>query len=147
MLANAPLKQKTFDKSTIQADQKRWPALKAYLKEAFASKTRDEWTALFEKTDACVTPVLSLEESAVLWSGKTMNDRIPPVAPRLTRTPGIEDVQSKYENVGKQAFLLPPGTHSVSILADLGYSATECDRLSREGVVEQYRSVPVKAKL
>ncbi|WP_059016843.1 CaiB/BaiF CoA-transferase family protein [Mycobacterium sp. M26] len=32
--------------------------------ERFASKTRDEWTAIFAGTDACVTPVLSWSEAA-----------------------------------------------------------------------------------
>ncbi len=30
----------------------------------FAGKTRDEWTAIFDGTDACVTPVLSWTEAA-----------------------------------------------------------------------------------
>ncbi len=31
--------------------------------EIFRTRTRDEWTAVFRGTDACVTPVLSFEES------------------------------------------------------------------------------------
>jgi alpha-methylacyl-CoA racemase len=33
--------------------------------ERFASKTRDEWSAIFAGTDACVTPVLTWTEAAV----------------------------------------------------------------------------------
>lgn len=40
-----------------------WPALRAELSDAFAEKTRDEWTTLFSDTDACVSPVLSLTEA------------------------------------------------------------------------------------
>ncbi len=36
-----------------------WPAMKARFTEIFKSKTREEWTKIFEGTDACVAPVLS----------------------------------------------------------------------------------------
>jgi alpha-methylacyl-CoA racemase len=42
---------------------KEWPALKAELTDIFKTRTRDEWCAMFEGVDACVTPVLSLEEA------------------------------------------------------------------------------------
>jgi alpha-methylacyl-CoA racemase len=47
-----------------QWDRPRWPAYKQRFAEAFRAKTRDEWTALLEHTDACVTPVLELTEAA-----------------------------------------------------------------------------------
>lgn len=46
-----------------QDDPDRWPEGRAMLAEVFATRTRDEWSALFEGTDACVAPVLSMEES------------------------------------------------------------------------------------
>lgn len=46
-----------------QLDQTRWPQLKARFAEKFRSKTRDEWTAVFEGTDACATPVLDWNEA------------------------------------------------------------------------------------
>ena len=45
-------------------DRGRWPAIRARLTETFASRTRDEWAARFDGTDACVAPVLSFEEAA-----------------------------------------------------------------------------------
>jgi alpha-methylacyl-CoA racemase len=42
----------------------RWPALRAAFAAAFATRTQGEWTALFDGTDACVSPVLSLREAA-----------------------------------------------------------------------------------
>lgn len=45
-------------------DQSAWPALTAVLQEAFAHRTRDEWAAVFDGTDACVTPVLDYREAA-----------------------------------------------------------------------------------
>jgi alpha-methylacyl-CoA racemase len=43
-------------------DPAGWPALRARLATIFAQRTRDEWCALLEGTDACVSPVLSLAE-------------------------------------------------------------------------------------
>jgi alpha-methylacyl-CoA racemase len=40
------------------------PELEAALAEAFRRRTREEWMAVFEGTDACVAPVLSLAEAA-----------------------------------------------------------------------------------
>jgi alpha-methylacyl-CoA racemase len=47
-----------------QFDRDRWPAVKARFAEVFASRTRDEWAAVFAETDACVTPVLAFAEVA-----------------------------------------------------------------------------------
>lgn len=46
-----------------QTDRARWPELAARLAEIFATRPRDDWAALFEGTDACVTPVLGLAEA------------------------------------------------------------------------------------
>lgn len=44
-------------------DPSNWPALRETFAEVFASRTRREWTELFDGTDACVTPVLSFSEA------------------------------------------------------------------------------------
>ncbi|MER6948769.1 CaiB/BaiF CoA-transferase family protein [Nonomuraea sp. NPDC000554] len=44
-------------------DRKQWPALKSRLAEAFRSRTRAEWEAVFDGSDACVSPVLSMPEA------------------------------------------------------------------------------------
>ncbi|MCA0407264.1 MAG: CoA transferase, partial [Proteobacteria bacterium] len=44
-------------------NEAEWPALEAAIGGAIATKTRDEWAALFEGTDACVAPVLTLAEA------------------------------------------------------------------------------------
>ncbi len=46
-----------------QDDQSQWESLKARVAEIFRSRTRNEWLEVFEGTDACVTPVLSLGEA------------------------------------------------------------------------------------
>jgi len=49
-----------------QMDRDQWPAMKERFTEVFLTKTRDEWTAIFEGTDACTTPVLSPSEAATI---------------------------------------------------------------------------------
>jgi alpha-methylacyl-CoA racemase len=45
-----------------QNDASRWPELRAAFTEAFAARDRDHWAKVFDGTDACVTPVLSMAE-------------------------------------------------------------------------------------
>ena len=46
-----------------QMDAARWPLLKLRLADIFRSRTRDEWCALLEGSDACVAPVLDWDEA------------------------------------------------------------------------------------
>jgi alpha-methylacyl-CoA racemase len=46
-----------------QEDLSSWPSMRAALADVFMTRTRDEWAAHFEGTDACVAPVLTLRES------------------------------------------------------------------------------------
>lgn len=46
-----------------QFDMARWPALKDRMTEVFLTKTRDEWCEIFDGTDACVAPILSMTEA------------------------------------------------------------------------------------
>lgn len=50
--------------ASTQNDQTTWPARTADFTELFAQRTRDEWTAVFAGTDACVAPVLTFSEAA-----------------------------------------------------------------------------------
>lgn len=54
-----------IDPATMPAqdDRERWPEGRELLRSLFLTRTRDEWAKLFEGSDACVTPVLSMEES------------------------------------------------------------------------------------
>lgn len=47
----------------VQYDIAAWPALQARFAALFASRDRDDWSAHFAGTEACVTPVLSLAEA------------------------------------------------------------------------------------
>ncbi|MBI4081137.1 MAG: CoA transferase [Candidatus Lambdaproteobacteria bacterium] len=46
-----------------QWDKANWPRARALLAAKFKTRTRDEWCALLEATDACFAPVLTLEEA------------------------------------------------------------------------------------
>ena len=46
-----------------QMDPSAWPSLKAKLADLFATKTRDQWCALLEGSDACFAPVLDWDEA------------------------------------------------------------------------------------
>ncbi|MFJ3711551.1 CoA transferase [Streptomyces sp. NBC_01387] len=76
-------------------DVARWDALRDTIAARFLTRTRAEWTAVFEDSDACVAPVLSLREAPahphvaargtfVEHSGMTQ----PAPAPRFSVTPG-----------------------------------------------------------
>ncbi len=65
------------------------------LERLFSARTRDEWVALFHDIDACVAPVLSLDEAPHhphLIDRETFRThdglQQPSVAPRFSRTPG-----------------------------------------------------------
>jgi acetyl-CoA hydrolase len=45
-------------------DARKWPQLREHFASLFAQRTRDQWCALLEGTDACFAPVLSPDESA-----------------------------------------------------------------------------------
>ncbi|GAA0832277.1 CaiB/BaiF CoA-transferase family protein [Streptosporangium amethystogenes subsp. fukuiense] len=76
-------------------DRKQWPALRERLAEAFRSRTRAEWEAVFDGSDACVSPVLEMGEAAEHPHNKARGTfvevggiRQPAPAPRLL---GVEE--------------------------------------------------------
>ncbi|MFB7499255.1 CaiB/BaiF CoA transferase family protein [Streptomyces sp. NPDC056161] len=75
-------------------DRTRWGELRERIAARFKSRTRDEWTAVFEGSDACVAPVLSLREAPHhphLAARGTFTDHAgitqPAPAPRFSATP------------------------------------------------------------
>jgi alpha-methylacyl-CoA racemase len=46
-----------------QYDRKTWPQMRQAISGLLRGKTRDEWCALLEGSDACFAPVLSIEEA------------------------------------------------------------------------------------
>lgn len=46
-----------------RTDPARWPAIRSEFSAIFRSKPRDHWATLFDGSDACVAPVLDLQEA------------------------------------------------------------------------------------
>jgi alpha-methylacyl-CoA racemase len=114
-----------------QHDVAHWPEHRRRFAEAFAGRSRDEWAAAFEGTDACVTPVLGLEEAPVhphLAARGTFVEqdgvRLPAPAPRFSRTPGAVRGAARR-----------PGADTRAVLSDWGFSADEVGELLAAGAV------------
>jgi len=111
-------------------DPAQWDDCRDTLAAAFRTRTRDEWAELFAGRDACVAPVLTLEEavhhphnvargSFVDVAGAPM----PAPAPKFSKTPGA---------TGPVAEL---GADTGSILAELGCDDAELARLRAAGAI------------
>ncbi|MFB7511783.1 CaiB/BaiF CoA transferase family protein [Streptomyces sp. NPDC056144] len=81
--------------AAARQDLARWPELRVAVAERFRSRTRAEWTAVFDGSDACVAPVLSLREAPDhphLAARATFTEHgglvQPAPAPRFSVTPG-----------------------------------------------------------
>jgi alpha-methylacyl-CoA racemase len=91
------LKGLEIDPSSLphQMDMGKWPEMTERFAAVLKTKTRDEWTRIFEGKDACVAPVLELNEVEQHSHNRereiivTIDDVPQPApAPRLSRTPG-----------------------------------------------------------
>ncbi|KUL48363.1 carnitine dehydratase [Streptomyces sp. NRRL F-4489] len=76
-------------------DLAAWDELRAAIAARFRTRTRQEWTAVFQDSDACVAPVLSLREAPAhphLSARGTFTEHAgltqPAPAPRFSATPG-----------------------------------------------------------
>jgi len=114
-----------------QYDQSEWPAMKRRFAETFKTKTRDEWCALLEGTDACFAPVLSLTEAPHHRHNVARGTFVdvdgvvqPAPAPRFSRTP-----------VAIQGPPAAPGQHTDQALRDWGFSADDVATLRSAGAV------------
>ncbi|MEU5777674.1 CaiB/BaiF CoA-transferase family protein [Streptomyces venezuelae] len=82
------------DTAPARKDLARWGELREAVAARFKERTRDEWTAVFQDSDACVAPVLSLREAPAhphLAARGTFTDHAgitqPTPAPRFSATP------------------------------------------------------------
>lgn len=120
------------DPPEVQHDRAAWPGLGETFAEVFRRKTRAEWAEIFAGSDACVTPVLTIQESeehphmkarTVLFRGAGDVLQAAP-APRFGRTPAPE-VRAPHG----------PGADSAAVLAEAGYSAAEIAEMAESGVI------------
>lgn len=114
-----------------QLDRLKWPELREVLRGLFKAKTREEWCAILEGTDACFAPVLSMEEAPNHPHNRARGTFLeidgviqPGPAPRFSRT--------KAEIQGPPA---KPGQHTDAVLSSWGFTVEEISKLHRAGVV------------
>lgn len=111
-----------------QYDQTLWPQMREAIAGRIAQRPRDEWAALFEATDACVAPVLSLREAPVHPHNRARETHVttggltrPAPAPRFSRTQGTVSAQ--------------PVRDMAATLGAFGIDGEEAERLASEGVI------------
>lgn len=87
-------------------DKNAWPVIRSVLGDAFSLRARDDWAAHFQNSDACVTPVLSLEEAAqhphIAERGTYVTKRgviQPGAAPRMDRALDSVDVDPTFSTI------------------------------------------------
>jgi alpha-methylacyl-CoA racemase len=114
-----------------QADRAAWPLLRKLLAGVFETRTRDEWAARFEGRDACVSPVLTMDEAAAHPHNAARSTYIrpggilqPAPAPRFSRTGAVP---------GK----LPRAARDdpAEVLQDWHMDPGRLDELRRDGVI------------
>ncbi|KYQ58461.1 Alpha-methylacyl-CoA racemase [Trachymyrmex zeteki] len=107
--------------------------------EIFKTKTQAEWCAIFDGTDACVTPVLNLKDVTLHIHNKQRqtftiveDNLIPNPAPRLSRTPGISLGNQRNPQAGED---------TVQILTELKFQPNEIDHLLSNGIAYQSQHI------
>ncbi|MDF3305303.1 CaiB/BaiF CoA-transferase family protein [Rhodococcus sp. T2V] len=108
-----------------------WPVLRERIAAIFRTKSRDDWAKVFEGTDACVSPVLSLTEAPTHPHLAARNTFVevggvtqPAPAPRFSRTPAT--IQSNPS---------APGSHTREVLESWG--VRDVDSLLEQGIAVQ----------
>jgi len=116
-----------------QHDRDGWPEMRREMARLIAAKTRDEWSALLEGSDACFAPVLSLAEAPGHAHARARGGFVdvggvvqPAPAPRFDRS-------------GADAPRPAPavGAHTEEVLAAAGFRADEIAALLADGVAMQ----------
>jgi len=109
--------------------------VKEEVRKIIKSKTRGEWKEIFDKTDACVEPVLSLSEALdselvrerqlttdiTLPDGSTVRQPASPF--KFSATPPV------YGKTGVKA-----GSHNREVFLELGYSEEEINEFGKTGL-------------
>jgi alpha-methylacyl-CoA racemase len=114
-----------------QNDKANWPAMKERVAAVVATRTRDEWDAVFAGTDACVAPVLSPWEAHLHPHNQARSTFVevdgvvqPAPAPRFSRTPS---------SISRPPSL--PGGDTVSALLDWGIEEATVAKLRETGAL------------
>lgn len=114
-----------------QLDATRWVHNKQVIAARVREKTRDEWDAVFEGSDACYAPVLDMTEAPYHPHNAARGTFVevagiaqPAPAPRFTRTPN--DVPTPPAHAGQ---------HTDEVLAAWGFSERDITDLRSSGAI------------
>ncbi|HPI49909.1 MAG TPA: CaiB/BaiF CoA-transferase family protein [Hyphomonadaceae bacterium] len=114
-------------------DRTKWPEFSRRLAEIVKTKSRDDWMKVFDGTDACVAPVLSMDEAPGHPHNAARSTFVeafgmvqPGPAPRFSRTAGAVN--------GPPALA---GKHSTDVLSSWGVDPEQVKRFVAAGVVSQ----------
>lgn len=114
-----------------QLDRDTWPHQRAEFEAAFAAHPRAHWESVFADVDACVTPVLDMDEApahphnAARGAFVTLDGVTQPApAPRFSGTPNAAPAPAPAV-----------GAHTDELLADLGRDVDQIAQLRADGVV------------
>lgn len=116
-----------------QNDRRAWPAMRERFAAIFCARSRDEWVAAAAGRDACLAPVLSIDEAPEHPQMKARGAyaafdglRHPSPAPRFDRTPSELKCATPA-----------PGQNSREALSDWGLSLDEIAALESDRVMAQ----------
>ncbi len=112
-----------------QYDRRCWPEMRAAIAALIQARSRDEWSALLEGSDACFAPVLTLAEVARHPHAQARQAYTevagvvqPAPAPRFSRSQPAQPSPA-----------VAAGTHTLAVLAELGFSDAEISALQASG--------------
>lgn len=113
---------------------------KEALEEIFKTKTRHEWEEIFKKLDACVSPVLELDEAPIHPHNKERASFV-----EMSDGSSLPSMNWLNQSSTSQNFEIPMvGQHTSKILKDFGYTDQEIDVLLKEGIVQDFKNFKSK---
>ena len=119
------------DEIATQYAYQQWPKKREQYQALFKTKTRDQWMAIFDGSDACVAPVLGFDEveSHAHNAARENFLRVDGImqaapAPRFDRTPAAAPTAP-----------LAAGANATELLSRLGYSEAEIMALNESGAL------------
>ena len=116
-----------------QYDRREWPAMREAITALFKARTRDDWCALLEGSDACFAPVLDFAEApqhrhAQARGGFVSVDGVPQPAPAPRFDRSVPEPPRPAPR---------PGEHTRAVLAEAGFDAAAIDTLLAGGAALQ----------
>ncbi|EXJ73085.1 uncharacterized protein A1O5_04234 [Cladophialophora psammophila CBS 110553] len=108
-----------------QWDRAEWPRMKELIARRFKQKTMDQWREIFDCVDACVTPVLNMDETEVpfrplveLSDSPGLDVEVQESYPELKKGAGSEEVLEEWVPEVKRSIHIDPASKLLSLKRD-----------------------------